>query len=82
MKIRAYDSKVLADTFALAAQIESNIDGMLAEGKNAKAEDLPTSILPTQLLYNIVICYGIMYNLMTESHLIKDGHTKPSTTIH
>lgn len=80
MKLRSYDSKVLADTFALAAQIESNIDEMLKE--DITPSDLPTSMLPTNLLYNIVVCYNVMYNMITEAHLIKDGHIKPSATIH
>jgi hypothetical protein len=81
-KFRAYDTKVIVDTFSQTAQIEQTITNMLESGENVSLSDLPISTLPTSTLYAIVVCYNIMFNMLEEAHLIQDGHVKPSATIH
>lgn len=77
--IRSYNSKALAQTFEQTAQIQATIE---QTAKDAETDEFPASLIPTQLLYDIVNCYNVMYNTLTEAHLIKDGHIKPSATIH
>lgn len=81
-KFRAYDTKVIVDTFSQTAQIEQTITNMLESGENVSLSDLPISTLPTSTLYAIVVCYNAMFNMLEEAQLIQDGHVKPSATIH
>ncbi len=81
-KFRIYDTKVIVDTFSQTAQIEQNIASMLETGEDVSISNLPISTLPTSMLYAIVVCYNIMFNMLEEAHLIQDGHVKPSATIH
>ncbi len=81
-KFRAYDTKIIVDTFSQTAQIEQNITGMLGGKANIEIADLPMSSIPTTTLYAIVVCYNAMFNMLEEAQLIQDGHVKPSATIH
>jgi hypothetical protein len=79
-KLRVYESKALADVYAIACQIQHQIDVALASSENPG--ELPASLIPTENIYDIVVCYNAMYNLLVEYSLIKEGHIKPSATIH
>lgn len=82
-KLRTYNHKALADTFVTVSQIEAHIDALLAANPNiTKASDLPDSLVPTNTLYSIVLCYSVMYNILAASHLKEDGYPKQTTTIH
>ena len=81
-KFRVYDTKVIVDTYAKTAQIEQTIADLLESNKEMGVSELPISTVPTSTLYAIVVCYNIMFNMLEENHLVKDGHIKPSATIH
>jgi hypothetical protein len=82
-KLRSYNSKTLADIYAIVMQFQSQIEHLVNTNEDVKdASDLPKSVIPTETLYAITICYDVMFNLLMAEHLIKDGHIKPSNTIH
>ena len=80
---RAFDSKILAATYNTLAQMQDNIETIVRNSEVDGPEDLPHSLVPTQTLYEIALCYDVMYNLLVDDHLIKSGNPKhSSTTIH
>lgn len=81
-KFRAYDSKVLADTYAITQQFQSKIEELIDENKDVTISELPFSLVPTDTFYAILLCYDVMYHALCTEHLIKDAHTKPSGIIH
>lgn len=81
-KLRAYDSKLLADNYALASQFEYKLEQLVKSNELQSVAQLPDSVIPSATLYSLIICYNVMYNLLCADHLIKDGHTKPLNTIH
>lgn len=82
-KLRSYNSKTLSDVFAIVMQMQAQIDTLIETNEEVKsAADLPHSMVPTNTLQAILICYDVMFNLLQAEHLIKDGHLKPTNTIH
>ncbi len=82
-KLRAYNSKVLADHYAIMLQIQAKLEAILHSNSGiSDLSQLPQSLLPTELLYNITLCYEVMYNALLDSSLLKDGHVKTQDTIH
>jgi hypothetical protein len=80
-KFRAYDSKVLTDSYLLAVQFVSKIESIINEN-DIPVTSLPASVLPTNELYAMCLCYEVMYDTLTKEHLIKDAHIKPTNTVH
>lgn len=80
-KLRVYDSKFLGDTYTITAQMQKRIE-ILLQNPDLSLENLPPSQIPTRTLYEILICFEVMFNMMYQEHLVKDAHLKPTTTIH
>lgn len=79
-KLRVYDSKFLGDTYAIAAQMQAKIEKLL-QNPDLSLDRLPPSQIPTSTLYEILICFEVMFNMMYNEHLLKDKHLKPTATI-
>ena len=79
-KLRAYDSKTLARYYETCSQIRSKVEAILKDGHPLNS--LPPSVISTEELFNIVLCYEVMFDSLREEHLIKDGHLKPTDTVH
>ncbi len=79
-KFRAIDSKALADTYSILGQMLTKLAEVTTEG--VSLEDLPPSLVPTTTLYNIMICYSVLYDAAIEHELMQITHTKPIKTIH
>ncbi len=80
--LRAYDSKVLLDHYLILAQM---LEKIVVAMKAAETEDLnsmPASVIPTETLYNISVCYQVMYDELEKSSLLSNGHAKPLNTLH
>lgn len=79
--LRTYNTKVLADTYNTTAQMQANIEKLLVDDKTIM--DLPNSLVPTDTLYAIVLCYDAMYKLLLDYDLVKTGNNKhSSSTLH
>ena len=75
-KPRIWDSKLLADTHSVSLQIQTHIENMEQQLANINIEEFPHSMVPTQTLYNLVICYNLAYNLLLDNELLKSGNNK------
>ena len=45
-------------------------------------KNLPMSLVPTDVLYDLMMCYHAMYNKLLEESLVQNGYPKTSTTKH
>jgi hypothetical protein len=81
-KLRAYDSKILADNYVILEQMLFKLTMLMKEAETEDLTKLPHSVIPTETLYNIAVCYAVMYEQLVEQSLLNDGHAKPSNKIH
>lgn len=69
-KFRSNDSKILADYYVVAEQFINSITNFAYESDVSSVEELPESMVPTDILLNMCLCYTIMYNKLTENQLL------------
>lgn len=69
-KFRVHDSKILADQYTVAKQFMQNIHDMLQASDITDIADLPDSVVPTNVLLNLCICYSTIYDKLIEHQLI------------
>ena len=81
-KLRAYDSKALADSYVIATQIIQKITELMVESEIDDVKKLPNSVFLTEELFNLAMCHSVMYETLEEHSLLADGHAKQSKTIH
>lgn len=80
-KLRVWDSKVLADVYTLLLQMQNGIEEIVRNTGVISLSDLPHSMIPTKTLYEISLCYEVMYHKLVEYDLLNTGNTKPSSTM-
>ena len=71
-KFRAYDSKLLTDTFNDLSAMQTKIES-LAKDSEADISALPPSVIPSELLYRVIITYSVMYDALLKTHITKAG---------
>lgn len=81
-KLRTWDSKLLSDVFVLLEQMQFGIEQISRNVSAVSLSDLPNSMIPTQTLYEISLCYELMYNKLLEHDLLSTGNIKQSSTLH
>lgn len=81
-KLRVWDSKVLADVFVLLQQIQAGIAQLVNKTGAQSLADLPNSMVPTEKLYEITLCYELMYSKLLEYDLLATGNTKQLSMLH
>ncbi len=82
-KLRVWDDRLLAETYEITAQMQAQIEQLLSGSAMEGLSEMPHSLVPTKTLYEITLCYDLMYNLLVNSELVKSGHhTNKSNTIH
>lgn len=69
------DNIILQDTIKLALQIKQKIEKLTHDVKQPP-EALPDSLIPTDILYDIVACYEATYTMLLDQQLIKTGNLK------
>lgn len=62
------------ETLVCAVNIRKEIEALFEQ--DLELEDLPPSILPTWLVWNLVLCYEEIYNKLEAQNLIKSGNHK------
>ncbi len=72
---KLWDSTAAALGLKHALQIKENIEELCYENKTIPSE-LPESLLSTDLLYNLVSCYTIMYSRILDDDLLKTANPK------
>lgn len=81
-KLRAYESKTLADNYTILAQIVAKLHLAMKEAEVSDLKSLPPSVVSTEILYNIAICYSVMYDTLVENQLLHAGHNHKSKLTH
>lgn len=79
-KFRHWDNRLLFQTLEKALQLKNKIDEHC--GIEFNPEDLPMSIIPTEIVYDIAICYEAMYEKLLEEELLVAGYPKSSKSYH
>lgn len=80
-KFKHWDNKVLFSTLQKIIQIKYKLEQQCYE-KQVNPVDLPMSMLPSNVLYDIVACYEAMYDKLLEEELVICGYTKTPPTYH
>lgn len=81
-KIRVYESKALADNYSKLAQILQKTTEAMEASKVSDINLMPPSLVPTSLLYEVALCYDIMYNMLIDRELLSIGSPKSNNTSH
>ena len=75
-KLRVWDSKLLADVYVKVAQLRASIEHIGAQINESDLSNLPGSMIPTELLYQITIAYEFLYDKLLDLDLLDSGNTK------
>lgn len=79
-KFRFWDNKLLFQTYEKCIQIKSKIEDKCDD--TTGPESLPQSVLPTDVLYEVVACYEAMYEKLLEEQLLVCGYPKSNKLYH
>jgi hypothetical protein len=81
-KIRIWDTKLLTDVFAIAAQMQLQLEDIVKQTGVTNLKSLPNSMVPTETLYHLVISYEILYNRLLDADLLNTGNAKQTEGMH
>lgn len=82
-KLRVWDSDLLTSTYEKTSQIQANIEQLIDAIESHNVGDLPNSLVPTDTLYEVVLSFDLMFNLLLDKQLIETGNKKQDkNTIH
>lgn len=82
-KLRVWDSDLLTSTYEKTSQIQANIEQLIDAIESHNVSDLPNSLVPTDTLYEVVLSFDLMFNLLLDKQLIETGNKKQDkNTIH
>lgn len=81
-KIRIWNSKTLADMYVIMQQMQAGIAAIAQKINVTSISDIPNSMVPTQTLYELSLCYELMYEKLLEYDLLNTGNKKQSSTMH
>lgn len=77
-KPKLWEDNYLGTAVSLTTQITTNLQ-LACEKNNLQLSDLPDSIINSELLYHIAVCYNTLYELLLEQDLKKFGSNKLDT---
>lgn len=79
-KFRPRDQKTLYTTLQKVIQIKYEIEAQTIEKQSHPAE-MPQSLLPTDVLYDIASCFEAMYDKLLAKELLEAGYPKQDQNI-
>lgn len=80
-KFRFWDNHFLFQTLQQALQVKDKVEEKCEE-QQINPQDLPMSLVPTQVLYNIACCYEAMYEKLMKEELLVAGYPKSTKSYH
>lgn len=80
-KFRHWDNKLIFQSLQKALLIKARIEKTCYENQ-VNPEQLPMSMMPSDVLYDMVACYEAMYDKLLEEELIVSGFPKSPPTYH
>ena len=79
-KFRSYDQKTIFTVLQKVVQIKYEIEQQ-AQEKQLHPAEMPQSLLPTDVLYDISSCFEAMYEKLLAKELLDAGYPKQEQTI-
>ena len=80
-RFRVWDSIKLHETIKYSIQFRAKLEQLCIDNK-IELNNLPDSLVPSALLYMLVISNEAMYNKLLEQDLIKTLNPKQNLNIH
>lgn len=81
-KFKFWDNRLLFQTYQQVIQLKDKVEQKCIEQEQSP-EELPMSIVPTHIMYNIAACYEAMYEKLLSEELLVAGYTpKASKSYH
>lgn len=77
-KIKPWNSKTLHDALVLSSQIQQKIEDICDEHGVESIDQLPDSLIPTDKLYLLALCFSAVYETLLNHELVKTGNPKPT----
>ena len=77
-ELRLWENVAVNDAVKHCIQIRENIE-QLVKQNNIHIAELPSSLVPTDVLYNMVCCYERLYDLALHLQLVKTGNLRTDT---
>jgi hypothetical protein len=78
-KFNQWDQTVIFNSLEKITQIRYAIEESCNKN-NVNPKDMPLSVLPTDILYDICSCYEAMHYKLLKYDLLNAGHPKPNLT--
>ena len=79
-KFRVWDNRLIYETLQKTTQIANTVEAKCVEG--VTPQDLPQSIVPTDILYDLCMCYQALYDKLETEELLQSGYPKGRPTTH
>jgi hypothetical protein len=80
-KVRIWEDTLLSTAVKHCLQLKENIEE-LAQETLTQPHDMPHSLVPTDILYNIANSYSILYEILLQEDLKQTGNIHvPKSTI-
>jgi hypothetical protein len=79
-RFRVWDNNTLYDVYQKVIQVSSIIESKC--NPEVLPSDLPASLVPTDIMYDICACFEAMYDKLQEEELLQAGFPKQSKTSH
>ena len=79
-KFKIWDNKTLFQVYELVSQIKFKIEERCSE--TTGPDELPMSVVPTDILYDIAACYEAMYIKLLDEELLVAGYPKSTNQSH
>jgi hypothetical protein len=79
-KFRVWESAYINESLKHALQIKENVEHLVEQNsEKLDLDNLPDSLVPTAMLYNLVCCYEALYNSCLTQDLLHTGNLKSAT---
>jgi len=79
-KFRVWDNRLLYETLQKVIQVTNTVETKC--GDKLSPGDLPQSIVPTDTLYEICLCYQSLYEKLETEELLQSGYPRGKPTTH
>lgn len=77
------EAHIVVDNLQKLMQMRTKILELFRNTEDAKTlDDLPPSMIPTDMLYDVAVCFEGMYDTLLKAQLIKAGHITTSKQTH
>lgn len=80
-KLRVWNSAVLTSVLNTSTQIQAGVGNLAINTGVQSLSDLPPSLIPTETLYELCLCYDMLYAKALEHDLLSTGNIKSTSSL-